>query len=75
MSCSKEILSSMFDLQQEKAILTSDGLLIEDVCIYFRFFNQLHCSRFKKLVLRKKVIRLFMVLRDMLCIFQTLLCG
>ena len=38
----------MFDLQQGKAILTLDGLLMEDVCIYFRFFNQLHYSHFKK---------------------------
>ena len=32
----------MSALQQEKAIMTSDGLLIEDVRLYSWFFNQLH---------------------------------
>lgn len=50
----------MFALQQEKAILTSDGSLIEDVCLCSRFFNQLRI--YITLVLREKVIRLFMVL-------------
>lgn len=63
----------MFALQQEKAILTSDGLLIEDVCLCSRFFNQLRI--YITLVSREKVIRLFMVLHVMHYTFQTLLRG
>ena len=38
----------MSTLQQEKVILTSDGLSIEDVHLCSRFFNQLHYSHVKR---------------------------
>ena len=60
----------MSALQQEKEILTLDGLLIEDVCLCSMFLNQLHYSH-----VNREVIRLLMVLHNMLCIFRTLLCG